>query len=214
MALPNAAAAVARISAIPGYAPLFAQAFPKQPQPITFDNIATAIASFERTLITPSRFDRFLSSDAKALTPQEQQGLSRFMNAGCIACHNGQAVGGQMFMKFGLVKGPYWQYTGSKLHDAGVAEISKKEADKYVFKTPSLRNVALTYPYFHDGSVWSLRDAINVMGETQLGIKLTTTDIDQIAAFLGSLNGAPPADALRLPALPPDGPKSPRPDFN
>ncbi|KPC52633.1 cytochrome-c peroxidase [Amantichitinum ursilacus] len=214
MALADPATAVRRLNSIPGYPPLFAKAFPDSKSPLSYDNIASAIASFERTLVTPSRFDQYLTSNPAALTDTEQTGLRRFMETGCIACHSGVALGGTQFMKFGLAKGPYWKYTGSKGRDHGVAEVSKKAADTDLFKVPGLRNVAQTAPYFHDGSVWSLRDAIRIMGETQLGTTLTATDLDTIEAFLTSLNGEVPRAARELPQLPPDGPSTPKPDFN
>ena len=100
--------------------------------------------------------DDYLRGDINALTPQERQGVRSFVNNGCIACHKGVNLGGDSFQKFGLVKGPYWQFTGSKEHDEGRFQVTKAENDKFVFRVPGLRNVALTYPYFHDGSVWEL----------------------------------------------------------
>lgn len=204
MAMPNAAAVEARLKSIPGYVTAFRKAFPAAKDPVTYDNMANAIASFEATLVTPGRFDKFLQGDGKALTLAEQRGLRTFMDKGCIACHNGATVGGQAFMKFGVVK-PYQHQK-----DLGKYDLTKKDEDKYVFKVPSLRNVTRTYPYFHDGQVSDLKDAIHTMGETQLGLNLSAAEVSDIAAFLGSLEGTLPATAKELPVLPAAGPTTAR----
>ncbi len=111
---------------------LFKKAFPKDKEPITAENIAKAIGAFERTLVTPSRFDDFLKGNTKALTPEEKRGLNTFIEVGCVACHNGALVGGTMYQKFGVYE-PYWKYTKSKSVDEGRYEVTKKEEDKYVF---------------------------------------------------------------------------------
>jgi cytochrome c peroxidase len=204
MAMPNAAAVETRLKSIPGYVSAFRKAFPKDKEPVTYDNMANAIARFESTLVTPARFDKFLQGDSKALNAAEQRGLRQFMDKGCIACHNGATVGGQAFMKFGSVK----PYINQK--DLGRFEVTHAEADKYVFKVPSLRNITRTYPYFHDGAVADLPEAIRTMGETQLGLKLTPAEIGDIAAFLGSLEGTLPKSAQQLPVLPAAGPRTAR----
>ncbi len=204
MAMPNPDFVVLKLKTIPGYVKEFKKAFPNSKDPITYDNVAKAIAAFERTLVTPSRFDKFLKGDTKALTAKEKKGLRLFIDKGCAGCHNGVAVGGGMFAKFGIVK-PY------PTADLGKYKITKKEEDKFVFKVPSLRNIAMTYPYFHDGQVWDLRKAVKIMGETQLGIKLTDEETDAIVAFLNSLTGDIPKEARTLPILPPSTPETPKP---
>jgi cytochrome c peroxidase len=191
MGLPNEKAAVDNIKSIAAYAPMFEKAFGNKAD-INYQNIAEAIAAFEQTLLTPSRFDEYLKGDKEALSTEEKIGMQTFINSGCIACHSGTALGGNMYQKFGLVQGPYWQYTGSKLKDKGRAEVTKNEADAFFFKTPSLRNVQKTAPYFHDGSVADLSKAIDIMAQTQLGKTLSASEIESIQVFLESLTGSIP----------------------
>ncbi len=169
----------------PRYQKEFAAAFPGDKEPITFKNMGKAIGAFERTLLTPSRFDKFLEGDANALSAQEYKGLQTFRDVGCVACHSGVAVGGQMFQKLGLVK-PY------ATQDLGRYMVTKSESDKYFFKVPSLRNIEKTAPYFHDGSIATLEEAVKLMGEHQLGRALTEEQIKDIVAFLKSLTGELP----------------------
>ncbi len=197
MAIPDEAAAVAKIKSIPGYKAEFAAAYPGEDDPITYDHIAGAIATFEYTLVTPAPFDRYLKGDDKALSARQVRGLQTFMGKGCISCHSGLAVGGTMYMKFGLVK-PYAHQS-----DPGRFKVTGDEADRYAFKVPSLRNISRTAPYFHDGKVWDLQEAIHIMGETQLGQDLSKQETADIAAFLDSLTGPVPASARQLPQLPP-----------
>jgi cytochrome c peroxidase len=198
---PNYEAAMARIKAIPAYPPLFAKAFPKDADPVTPENWGKAIGAYERTLVTPSPFDRYLSGDESALGADAKAGLREFMQTGCIACHNGVDVGGGMYQKFGLVE-DYWKATGSPTPDKGRFDVTKDPADMYVFKVPSLRNVAMTPPYFHDGSVATLPEAVRVMARVQLGRKLTDEQIGRIVAFLQSLTGSLPEDLATSPVLP------------
>jgi cytochrome c peroxidase len=167
---------------VPGYAPLFAKAFPGEADPISYDNMAKAIGAFERRLSTPSPFDAFLGGKLDALSDAQLAGLQKFMDTGCTACHNGAPVGGLLFQKLGLVN-PY------PTEDLGRYEVTKKEADKYFFKVPSLRNVHKTAPYFSDGSIKTLDEAIRLMAWHQLGKQLTPAEIQSISAFLGSLTG-------------------------
>jgi len=213
MAMPADAAAVERIASIPAYVDLFKKVFPGSKSPVSYDNIAFAIAAYERTLVTPSRFDAYLGGDRKALTQDEKKGLRLFMDNGCAGCHNGVAIGGGEFQVFGIMK-PYQELTKSKKIDLGRYDLTKKEEDKNSFKVPSLRNIANTYPYFHDGSVWSLSDAVKIMLETQTSQKLESGEIALITAFLGSLTGEIPKKALELPVLPPSTEKTSRPDAN
>lgn len=191
MAMPNEKAVVDRLSKIEEYKLLFATAFPEESTPITYLNIQKAIGAFERKLIIPSKFDKYLSGDETVLTDQEKSGLETFTTIGCIACHSGNLLGGQLFQKFGLY-GNYWEHTKSKKVDEGKFEATKNEADKYFFKTPSLRNIEKTYPYFHDGSIEKLEDAINIMAKTQLNKELTTKETSDMVAFLKTLTGEVP----------------------
>ncbi len=183
------------------YQTMFKQAFPEDKEPVTADNFAKAVGAFERTLVTPAPFDSFLKGDKSALDDKQKSGLGTFMDAGCSGCHSSPFVGGQMYQKFGIFE-PYWKYTKSKKIDVGRFAVTKNESDKYFFKVPVLRNVAKTPPYFHDGSVDHLEDAIRIMGKIQLGKDLTQKQIDDIAAFLDSLTGKIPEDVLTVPVLP------------
>ena len=195
MAMPSAAAVDAALRAIPGYTPLFGAAFPGDANAVSFENAAIAIGAFERRLVTPSPFDRFLSGDTSALSAGELHGLSLFMSTGCGGCHMGQAVGGAMFMKLGIVH-PYAN------DDPGRFALTKNEADRQVFKVPSLRNVAKTHPYFHDGKIATSEDAVKKMAFHQLGKELSDADAAAIVSFLGSLTGAIDAAYIAKPALP------------
>lgn len=197
MAIPDEQTAVERIKAKTEYQHLFAQAFPDQKQPITFKNIALAIAEFEKTLASPSPWDQYLKGDIEALSEGEKRGMETFINAGCTACHSGAGLGGQMYQKFGLVNGPYWEYTGSEKHDEGRKAVSGKDSDLHYFKVSSLRNVEKTAPYFHDGSVADLQEAIAIMAKTQLGRDLEKNQIQDIERFLKSLTGDLPEHALK-----------------
>lgn len=196
--------AVKVLHSIPGYAPLFTAAFGSGQ--ITMPRVQQAIAAFEETLVTPdSRFDLWLGGDDAALSKAELAGYDSFKNRGCAGCHNGPAVGGNSFQKLGLVT-PF--VTESKIE--GRFAVTKNPADKNVFKVPTLRNVALTYPYFHDGSQWSLDGAVKLMGRHQLGIELPEPEVANIVSFLKTLTGKQPA--ITLPALPPSTAETPRPN--
>ena len=199
--LSDHAAVTARIEAIEGYAPLFSQAFPGEARPITSANIGKAIGAYERTLLTPAPFDAYLRGDTSVLSSMARAGLRRFITRGCASCHNGPGVGGQMFQKFGIVE-EYWKATGSTEVDQGRFGFTKDPVDLYVFKVPSLRNVAMTPPYFHDGSVATLGEAVKVMGRVQLGVTLEDAEIGEIVTFLGTLTGALPENFVAAPALP------------
>lgn len=173
---------IERLSGDRAMVAMFSAAFPGEKPAVTFDNMGKAIGAFERTLITPSRFDKFLKGDVDALSAEEKKGLKTFMDTGCTACHMGATVGGQMFQKIGLVK-PY------PTKDLGRYEVTKNDADKYFFKVPSLRNIAKTGPYFHDGSVATLEEAVKLMASHQLGKELTDSEVSEIVAFLNALTG-------------------------
>ncbi len=200
--MPSYKAAEKVLKAIKGYPPLFKKAFPGDKYPVSAENFGKAVGAFERTLVTPSPFDAFLKGNKKALTKNQIRGLKTFMDTGCTACHSGTYVGGRMYQKFGILE-PYWKYTKSEKIDDGRFEVTKKEADKYVFKVPILRNVERTSPYFHDGSVSRLEDAVRIMGKIQLGKDLTKEQKESIVGFLASLTGTIPEDAMKIPILPP-----------
>jgi cytochrome c peroxidase len=199
---------VATLRSIPEYVERFEEAFPDDAEPVSFENMARAIEAFEATLTTPgSRFDRYLEGDEEALTAAELAGLGLFMEKGCAACHAGMNVGGSDYFPFGVVRKP-----GADIlppEDKGRFEVTRTVADEYVFKSPSLRNVALTAPYFHSGGVWSLGEAVDVMGSVQLGADLTPGDVEAIVAFLESLNGEQPN--VSYPVLPSHTAETPLP---
>ena len=197
-----------QLRGIPGYGDAFAKAFPGEPDSITLGNVQKAIALFEATLITPGApFDRFLKGDANALLPAQKEGLTLFIDRGCASCHNGINVGGGIYAPFGVVEKP-----GANIlppADKGRLMVTKTASDEYVFKVPTLRNIVLTAPYFHSGQAWDLRQAVAVMGASQLGIQLSTDDVDKITAFLDSLTGEQPK--VTYPVLPPSVGATPRP---
>jgi cytochrome c peroxidase len=195
MGMGSDADVIAKLKAIPGYPPLFAAAFPGEAEPITYDNLARAIGAFERGLVTPSPFDAYLAGDASALTDEQKKGVDTSIAVGCTTCHMGVAVGGEQFQKLGLVEA----YATTEL---GRYEVTKVESDKYLFKVPSLRNVTKTGPYFHDGSVATLDEAIRLMGKHQLGRELTPEEITSISAFLGALEGPLPTEYIAKPEMP------------
>ena len=201
------AAAEQKLRAIPGYRAMFEKAFPGETEPVNVENWGKAIGAYERVLLTPAPFDRYLAGDTSALNAQAQRGLDKFMTFGCAGCHSGVTVGGQMFQKFGLTQ-DYWLLTGSKEvelfkgRDKGRFQDTKNEADAFIFKVQQLRNVAVTPPYFHDGSVAELKDAVRIMAKLQLGRDLTADDTAEIVAFLESLTGEVPADFANVPLLP------------
>ena len=183
------------------YGTLFKAAFPADKEPVTVDNLAKAIGAFERTLITPAPFDAFLKGTKDAMTTQQKKGLGTFIDQGCAGCHFSPYVGGQMYQKFGMFE-PYEKYTKSDKVDEGRYAVTKSESDKFVFKVPILRNIAKTPPYFHDGSVDKLADAVWIMGKVQLGKDLTKEQIQDIVAFLHALTGKIPEEAATIPVLP------------
>ena len=191
--------AVARLRET-GYEPFFQAAFPGEDDPLTFDNVARAIAAFERTLITPgSPFDRYLEGDTNALTEQQKAGLALFQTAGCISCHHGVLLGGQGYAAFSHVAGG---------DDIGRQAVTGRPEDRYVFRVPQLRNVALTAPYFHDGSAATLHEAVEIMGSAQLQRRFTPDEVDMVVAYLESLTGEFPL--ITHPRLPRVIPQSER----
>lgn len=191
MAMPSEEVVIERLSKIDEYNTLFAKVFPNDKKPISYKNIQNAIGAFERTLITPSRFDKFVDGDIDALTDVEKDGLQLFISTGCTACHSGNVLGGNIYQKFGLFD-DYWKHTKSTVIDDGKFSVTKNESDKYVFKSPSLRNIEKTYPYFHDGSVTDLKEAVRIMAKVQLNKELAEKDLNNLVAFLNSLTGKLP----------------------
>jgi cytochrome c peroxidase len=199
---PDNAAVIQKIKALTGYETEFKQAFPNDQEPVNPENWGKAIGAYERTLVTPSPFDAYLQGNVTALTPAAKQGLQTFIDVGCVSCHNGVAIGGSSFQKFGIF-GDYWKETGSQTIDEGRYTVTKEPADKYVFKVPSLRNVGMTPPYFHDGSVTTLPQAIRIMAKLQLGQELAEGSVNNLVAFLNSLTGELPKDFVTEPVLAP-----------
>ncbi|MCO5247683.1 MAG: c-type cytochrome [Chitinophagales bacterium] len=198
MMIPSEDFLVQRLKGIDLYQRLFKKAYPQQEQAITYKNIQDAIGAFERKLLTPSRFDEYLNGDMNALTLQEKQGLMSFVNIGCTQCHSGALLGGGMFQTFGVYH-KYWELTKSPKIDDGLFDITKDEAQKNMFKVPSLRNVEHTYPYFHDGQVKSLDEAVRIMAKAQLNYDISKEETDNIVAFLKSLTGELPASTKVVP---------------
>ncbi len=198
MAIPSRQFLVDRLSEYPDYERRFAQAFPGEEGGLTYRNIQRALAAFERTLLTPSRFDLYLVGDREALSMQEKEGLKTFIGYGCTACHNGVTLGGHIFRKFGLNE-DYWVHTKSPKVDEGRFKVTGDDGDRYVFKVAALRNIAETWPYFHDGSVETLDQAVRAMVELQIGVEMGDEEVASLLAFLESLTGELPATA-RTPA--------------
>ena len=195
--------AVDVLASIPGYVIEFKQTFGKDH--IDIDQVTEAIAEFEKTLVTPnSRFDQWLLGNKDVLTSKELAGYKLFKDSGCVACHYGPAVGGLSFQIMGVVE-PY----ETKSSAEGLIAVTGKDADRFKFKVPTLRNVELTYPYFHDGEAETLTEAVDVMGRLQLGKKFSSAENANIVAFLKTLTGDQPS--FLLPILPPSIDKTPRP---
>jgi cytochrome c peroxidase len=201
MGIPSEEFLVERLGSVPEYHDLFARAFPESEEPLSYGNVRLALAAFERTLITPAPFDRYLEGERDAISDQAKEGMQLFLTMGCGACHNGMTVGGHIFRKFGLNE-HYWTHTHSQQIDPGRFAQTQAVEDLYVFKVASLRNVEKTYPYFHDGSVATLEEAIPIMARLQVGQELDVDQVAAIAAFLRSMTGdIPPAAKERLQRL-------------
>jgi len=196
------------LNSMQGYLDAFAEAFPGEEDPVTFENFALAVEAFQATLTTPnSRFDQYLNG-ADTLNEQEIRGLTAFIDEGCAACHAGVNMGGQEYYPFGLVERP-----GASVlpeGDRGRFEVTATATDDYVFRASPLRNIELTAPYFHSGVVWSLEEAVAVMGVSQLGADLSEDQVGDIAAFLRTLTGEIPQ--VVHPILPPSTNTTPRPE--
>ncbi|MFI5296360.1 MAG: cytochrome-c peroxidase [Thermodesulfovibrionales bacterium] len=198
------------LKSMPEYIALFKKVFPGQQDPVTFDNMAEAIEAFEATLITPdSRFDKYLKGDGTALNTTEKEGLKLFMEKGCGTCHSGINMGGASYFPFGLVERPRSEIMAG---DTGRYKITHSKSDEYVFKAPSLRNIDLTPPYFHSGKVWSLKEAVKIMGVAQLGAMLTANEVDRIEGFLKTTTGVQPK--VEYPILPAPTEQTPKPKLD
>jgi len=200
---------VRTLRSIPGYVADFKRAFPDEADPVTFENMARAIEAFEATLLTPrSRFDSYLNGKSDVLNDQEKKGLELFLSKGCVSCHAGVNLGGGGYFPFGVVEKP-----GAEIlppTDKGRFQVTRTASDEYVFKSPSLRNIELTAPYFHSGKVWDLAQAVAIMGSAQLGATLNSSETAAIVAFLKTLTGEQPK--IEYPVLPPNTSSTPLPD--
>lgn len=210
MGMQNHSVAIERIRKIPGYVKTFTQVFGSK-NPMTIDNTVKAIAAYERTLITPnSRFDQYIKGKKSALTTEEIAGFETFKKTGCVACHSGPnfagpqlPIGTGFFQKFPLIPNAEIENRYDFKKDLGRYDVTKIEADKHMFVVPTLRNVALTAPYFHNGKVGKLDEAVKVMAKLQLGKDLSQIEANQIVAFLNTLTGEFPKQTMpRLPETP------------
>jgi cytochrome c peroxidase len=189
MAIPDENFLVDRLKQDNEYPALFKKAFPGEEYPLNYENIRLALGLFERELLTPAPFDAFIKGDVMALNVEQKEGLNEFIDVGCITCHSGALLGGNMFQKFG-VYGNYWTYTKGDSIDTGRFKVTENEADMYMFKVPSLRNVSMTHPYFHDGSVADTKEAIWIMAKVQLNKDLSDQQVESLNAFLQSLTSS------------------------
>ncbi len=205
MAMPSEKHVLAVLNSMPEYVTAFRKAFPNDKQPVSFNNMAIAIGAFERKLVTPSRWDKFLKGDQNALTAEEKKGFNTFVAAGCPTCHVGAYVGGNLYQKIGLMK-PYPNQS-----DPGRQAVTKADSDRMFFKVPTLRNIEKTGPYFHNGSVASLDEAVAQMGSYQLGKQLSQAEIQSIVTWLKTLTGDLPADYIKQPELPKSTARTPKP---
>jgi cytochrome c peroxidase len=193
MAMPDEAAVLDRLRAVAKYTNGFRAAFPSEHEPLTFANVASALAAFERRLVTPSRWDKFLRGDGSALTAEEKKGFETFVARGCSDCHNGVAVGGRMYQMVGQVKP--WPLQS----DSGRYGASRKQEDLFVFRVPQLRNIEMTGPYFDTGVVNDLSEAVRLMARYQRGMNLSDSDVAAIVSWLGALTGKVPEDVAPSP---------------
>jgi cytochrome c peroxidase len=177
-----------------GYGDAFRAAFPDEERPVSAAGYGRALQAYQETLITPAPFDRYLGGDRSALTNEQKLGMELFVATGCAACHGGTLLGGGTFQKFGVVR-DYWTATGSAREpDVGRFALTGDEQDRYVFRVPMLRNIARTAPYFHDGSVATLPQAVRIMASVQLDRSLSDEEVRLIVAFLESLTGDVPVN--------------------
>jgi len=207
MAMPSEKRVVAVLKSMPEYVALFKKAFPEDKDPVNYGNMARAIGVFERKLVTPSRWDKFLKGDSQALTNDEKTGFNLFMETGCQACHMGTYLGGAMYQILGLAKP--WPDTS----DPGREKVTGNPVDRMMFKVPGLRNVAETKPYYHNGKMQTLEQAVLAMAEYQLGKKLRESQVRSLITFLKTLTGEIPTEYIKMPVLPKSTGKTPKPDL-
>jgi cytochrome c peroxidase len=204
MAMPGESKVIEMLESMPEYVTAFARAFPKNKEPITYDNMATAIGAFERKLMTPSRWDALLKGDQNALTPEEKIGFRTFVDSGCSGCHSGMLLGGSMYQRMGAVK------AFARSADPGRMKVTHAESDRAMFKVPSLRNIEKTGPYFHDGQTATLQQAVREMGEYQLGVTVSDQQVKEITDFLKALTGTIDPEYIKPPVLPKSTAKTPK----
>jgi cytochrome c peroxidase len=205
MAMSSDKEVLAVLNSMPEYVDAFKKAFPNDKDPVSYDNLGKAIGAFERRLVTPARWDKFLRGEQSALSAEEKAGFNTFVASGCQTCHAGALLGGNMFQKIGVVTP--WPDTS----DPGRAKVTKSEADKFMFKVPSLRNIEKTAPYFHNGKVATLKESIAMMADHQVGKTLSDADLKSIETWMKSLTGEIPADYIKQPELPKSTSKTPKP---
>lgn len=196
MGMPNATSVVKYVQSQPYYVGQMKQAFPDSKDPVTIDNVKYAIAAFEAGLITPSPWDDYLNGNNNALTDEQKEGLRLFLRSGCNTCHAGRSVGGNSYEQLGATE-PW----ASRTDDHGRFAITKNKRDALFFKVPMLRNIAKTGPYFHDGSVQTLEEAVRLMGKYETGNNFSNEQIQQIVAFLNALTGQLPTEYIQPPNL-------------
>jgi cytochrome c peroxidase len=208
MAMPSEKVIVAVLNSMPEYVEAFKRAFPDDKDPVTYDNMGKAIGAFERKLATPSRWDKFLRGDQTAVTAEEKAGFDTYFEAGCQTCHAGKYIGGNLYQRLGVFK-PWPDAT-----DPGRQKVTRNDADRLVFKVPSLRNIEKTGPYYHSGKVTTLQEAVSTMAEYQLGKALSPAQVDSIIVWLKSLTGEIPAELIKEPVLPKSTDKTPKADLS
>jgi cytochrome c peroxidase len=207
MAMPSEKQVVAVLKSMPEYVDAFKKAFPGDKNPVGIENMAKAIGAFERKLITPSRWDRFLRGDTQALTNEEKTGFNVFMETGCQICHAGAYLGGEQYQELGAAK-PY-----PDTADTGREKVTKNQADRMVFKVPGLRNIAETKPYFHNGKVETLEQAVSRMAEYQLGKSLSDGQVRSVVTWMKALTGKIPTEYIKEPVLPQSTNRTPNPEL-
>jgi len=196
------------LGSIPAYAAAFKKAFPDEAPPVSAETVGRALGTYTKKLFARSRWDRYLAGDSTALNDAELGGLAMFVEAGCTSCHQGKYVGATQAAKLGIAK----PWPGAAGEEPGRFAVSKQEADRGMWKVPTLRNVTQTGPYLHDGSVASLEEMTRLMARHQAGRELSAPQVRAIVTWLGTLTGDAPKELTTKPALPPSGPKTPRAD--
>lgn len=194
MGMPSPEAVLAYLHSSPDYKKQFQQAYPGVKDPVVMENVTDAIASFESGLITPARWDKYLQGDTSALSDGEKEGLRVFIRSGCASCHAGKGLGGNSYQKLGAYRD--WTDQNS---DLGRMAVTHKPSDRLYFKVPLLRNVTETGPWFHDGNVKTIEEAVRLMGHYQTGRQLSEDDVHSIVLFLQSLKGEIPQQYIQPP---------------